>query len=107
MALENRSEIGRRDEDSKQISPDESKNRIVINVVTGNVYVATGQSCIPAPSIQHHNIAAGNWEHLKKAVRDAGSEEPGLKLLSGGVNIGASVSQNLLIDDLKQYLGIN
>ena len=134
MARENRSKTARRDEDLERVTPDETKNvdNIIINVISGNVYVATGQSTLPATTIQQHSIAVGNWEQLERVLHTAGLEQAELdelskainedqnigekvmawvtknapKVFSGGVKIGATVAQNLLIEYLKQYLGI-
>lgn len=102
----------------------------------GNVYVAAGQSTMNATTIQQQqqNIVAGDWEHLAKVLRTAGVSGPELddlstavkedgktmgervkcwiektapKVLSGGVKIGVSVGQTLLVEYLKQYYGLS
>jgi len=82
---------------------------------------------------QHQNIIAGNWEHLAKVLNTAGISHPELdelsaavkedgktigakvkswiektapKVLSGGVKIGATVGQSLLLEYLRQYYGL-
>jgi hypothetical protein len=83
---------------------------------------------------QQHNIVTGDWEHLAKVLRTAGVSQPELdalstavkedgktmgarvkgwiektapKVLSGGVKIGVSVGQTLLVEYLKQYYGLS
>ncbi len=83
---------------------------------------------------QQQNIVAGDWEHLAKVLRTAGVSQPELdalstavkedgktmgarvkgwiektapKVLSGGVKIGVSVGQTLLVEYLKQYYGLS
>jgi hypothetical protein len=87
-------------------------------------------------TVQQHqqNIVTGDWEHLAKVLCTAGVSDPELdelstavredgktmgarvkgwisktapKVLSGGVKIGASVGQTLLIEYLKQYYGLS
>jgi len=108
---------------------------IITNIYGGNVYVATGESTMNASTIQQQqqNIVVGDWEHLAKVLRNAGLSQPELdelstavkedgqtmgskvkgwiaktapKVLSGGVKIGASVGQGLLLEYLKQYYGL-
>jgi hypothetical protein len=109
---------------------------VVNNIFGGNVYVSTGQSTMTASTIQQQqqNIVAGDWEHLAKVLRTAGVSDPELnelstavkedgktmgarvkgwiektapKVLSGGVKIGVSVGQTLLVEYLKQYYGLS
>ncbi|MGB2603508.1 MAG: hypothetical protein WBC78_07930 [Candidatus Sulfotelmatobacter sp.] len=83
---------------------------------------------------RQQNIVAGDWEHLAKVLRTAGVSDPELdelstavredgktmgarvkgwiskaapKVLSGGVRIGVSVGQTLLVEYLKQYYGLS
>jgi hypothetical protein len=108
---------------------------VVNNIFGGNVYVSTGESTMNAATIQHQqqNIVAGDWEHLTRVLHSAGMSEADVtelseavdrdgktlgntvtgwikknapKALSGGVKIGAAVGQNLLVEYLKQYLGL-
>jgi len=100
----------------------------------GTVYVSTGESTMHAATIQQQqNIMASDWDHLTKVLRNAGLSQPELdelstavkedgqtmgakvkgwiaktapKVLSGGVKIGATVGQNLLLEYLKQYYGL-
>lgn len=139
MALEIQSDVGEKDEDLKEITPEESKKvdqTIVTNIFGGNVYLSTGQSTMTATTVQQQqqNIAAGDWEHLAKVLRDAGSSEADLaelskavkadgkmigakvkgwiakaapKVLSGGVQVGVAVGKSLLLEYLKQYCGLS
>ena len=83
---------------------------------------------------QQQNIVAGDWEHLAKVLRSSGISEPELdelstavkadggtfgtrvkgwvgktapRVLSGGIKIGVSVGQTLLLEYLKQYYGLS
>ena len=108
-------------------------DQTITNVIYGgNVNIATGQSSVTATTIQQQ-ITAGDWQHLEKVLRSAGMSDPELnelsdaadkdgktlggsvmgwvkknapEALSGGVKIGATVGQTLLIEYLKQYFGI-
>jgi hypothetical protein len=109
---------------------------VVNNIYGGNVYVSGGNSTLNATTIQQHqhNIVAGDWEHLSQVLRSAGVSEPELgelsaavkqdgqkwgpkvkdwiaktapQVLSGGVKIGASIGQTLLVEYLKQYYGLS
>jgi AbiTii len=136
MTLEIQSELGETDENLKEITPEESKKvdqTIVANIYGGNVYVSAGQSTMTATTVQQQNIVAGDWEHLAKVLKGSGVSEAELtqlsaavetdgqtmgskvkgwiqkaapKVLSGGVKIGAEVGQKLLLEYLKQYLGL-
>jgi hypothetical protein len=108
---------------------------IVNNIFGGNVYVSTGQSTMTANTVQQQqqNIVTGDWEHLAQVLRSAGVSEAELaelpdmvkadgdaigakvkgwiaktapKVLSGGVKVGVSVGQSLLLEYLKQYFGM-
>jgi len=98
MARENRSEIARRDEDLKRITPDETKNvdNIIINITNGNVYVATGQSTLPATTIQQHSIAVGNWEHLERVLHSAGLEQTELDELCKAINEDQNIGEKVM-----------
>jgi hypothetical protein len=100
----------------------------------GSVNISTGESAVNTATIQQQqNIVAGDWEHLAKVLRSSGVSEPELrelskaveedgrtlgskvkdwitktapKVLSGGVKIGATVGQTLLLEYLKQYYGL-
>jgi hypothetical protein len=91
MALEIQSEVGGKDEDLKEITPEESKKvdqTIVNNIYGGNVYLSGGNSTMTATTIQQQqqNIVAGNWEQLERALKGAGiASAPELKELSAGV----------------------
>jgi len=90
MTLEIQSEIGDKDEDLKQITPEESKKvdqTIVNNIFGGNVYVSTGQSNMAATTVQQQqqNIVSGDWEHLAKVLRGSGMSEAELTELSTAV----------------------
>ena len=90
MALEIQSEVGEKDEDLKEITPEESKKvdqTIVNNIYGGNVYLSSGNSTMTATTIQREqqNIVAGDWEHLAKVLRSAGILEPELNELSTAV----------------------
>lgn len=81
MALEIQSDVGEKDEDLKQITPEESKKvdqTIVTNIFGGNVYLSAGQSTMTATTIQQQqqNIVTGDWEHLAKVLQGAGTGEP-------------------------------
>jgi hypothetical protein len=108
---------------------------IVNNIFGGNVYVSAGQSTMNAITVQQQqqNIVAGDWAHLEEVLRNAGIDQPELdelskadeqdgrtmgskvkgwiaktapKVLSGGVKIGATIGQTLLLEYLKQYYGL-
>ncbi len=136
MALEIRSEVGENDEDLKQITPADSEkvDQTIVNIIGGgNVYFASGQSSLTANTIQQQNISVGDWKHLEKVLRNVGLGETEVhelsdavkqdqqkigervtgwitrnasKVISGGVNIGATVGQSLLEAYLKQYFGL-
>jgi hypothetical protein len=101
MALEIQSDVGEKDEDLKEITPEESKKvdqTIVNNIFGGNVYLSTGQSTMTATTVQQQqqNIVAGDWEHLAKLLRSAGMSEAELTELStadraDGKTMGAKV----------------
>jgi ABC-type proline/glycine betaine transport system substrate-binding protein len=101
MALEIQSDIGEKDEDLKEITPEESKKvdqTIVNNIYGGNVYVSAGQSTMTATTVQQtqQNIVAGDWEHLAKVLQSAGISEAELTELStadraDGNTIGSKV----------------
>jgi len=86
-----------------------------------------------ATTVQQQNISVGDWDHLQKVLLNAGlsnSEVDQLsdavnqdgrsigsrvgewmkksapKVLSGGVRVGASIGQTLLLEYLKQYFGL-
>jgi hypothetical protein len=102
MALEIQSDVGEKDEDLKEITPEESKRvdqTIVNNIFGGNVYLSAGQSTMTATTIQQQqqNIVAGDWEHLAKVLQSAGISEAELTELStavetDGKTIGAKVN---------------
>lgn len=118
-------------EESKKVD-----QTIITHIYGGNVYMSTGQSTMTASTVQHtqQNIVAGDWEHLSQVLRSAGVSDPeldelagavehdekklgpkvkawiakvGPKVLSGGVKIGVTVGQTLLLEYLKQYYGLN
>jgi hypothetical protein len=118
-------------EESKKID-----QTIITQIYGGNVYMSTGQSSMTASTVQQeqNNIVAGDGEHLSQVLRGAGVSEPeldelslavkhdekklgskvkewiakvGPKVLSGGVKIGATVGQTLLLEYLKQYYGLS
>lgn len=135
MALEIQSDVGERDEDLREITPEELKKvdqTIVNNIYGGNVFLSAGQSTMTATSIQQ-NIIAGDWEHLVRVLQGAGISDPELaelstaneadgrtmgvkvkgwiqktapKVLSGGVKVGVEVGKSLLLEYLKQYYGL-
>jgi AbiTii len=103
MALEIQSEIGEKDEDLKQITPEESKKvdqTIVNNIYGGNVYLSSGSSAMTATTIQQQqqNIVAGDWNQLERVLENAGITEPELKELSAAVE--SDGSQKLKEDGL-------
>jgi len=134
VALEIKSELGERDEDLKNITPqsEEKIERYVAQqIFNGNVYVSTGQSTM---TVQEQHIATGNWEQLQKVLcnsgvsqSDVGSlatavsedkdqmgptvkgwiEKTAPKVLSGGVKMAASVGQSILTEYLKHYFGLS
>jgi len=90
MALEIQSDVGEKDEDLKQITPEESKKvdqTIVNNIYGGNVYLSSGNSAMTATTIQQHqqNIGAGDWKRLEQALEDAGITEAELTTLSTAI----------------------
>jgi len=90
MALEIQSEVGEKDEDLKEITPEESKKvdqTIVTNIYGGNVYMSSGESTMTATTIQgqQQNIAAGDWNQLERVLKNAGVSETELKELSAAV----------------------
>jgi hypothetical protein len=90
MTLEIKSEVGGKDEDLKEVSPEESKKvdqTIVNNIYGGNVYLSGGHSTMTATTIQQQqqNIVAGDWGQLERALKDAGIAGPELKELSAAV----------------------
>jgi hypothetical protein len=90
MALEIQSEVGEKDEDLKEITPEESKKvdqTIVNNIYGGNVYLSSGNSTMAATTIQQQqqNIVSGDWQHLERVLKDAGLTDPELKALSAAV----------------------
>lgn len=103
MALEIKAEIGARDEDLKEITPEESKKvdqTIVNNIFGGNVYVSTGQSTMTATTVQQQqqNILAGDWEQLAKVLRTVGVSESEISELStaveqDGEKVGSRVNE--------------
>lgn len=117
-------------EESKRVD-----KTIVNNIFGGNVYFSTGQSTMTATTVQQQqqNIVAGDWEHLAKVLQSAGISETELtelstavetdgkkmgakvkgwiektapKVLRGGVKVGVTVGQSLLLEYLKQYYGL-
>jgi len=90
MALEVQSEVGEKDEDLKEITPDKSRKvdqTIVNNIYGGNVYVSSGNSMMSATTIQHRqeNIVAGDWKHLENALKNLGLADAELKELSAAL----------------------
>lgn len=90
MALEIQTELGGKDEDLEEITPEESKKvdqTIVNNIYGGNVYLSSGDSTMTATTIQQQqqNIVAGDWGQLEHALKDAGITGPELKELSAAV----------------------
>jgi hypothetical protein len=140
MALEIQSEVGDKDKDLKKITPEEFKKvdqTIVNNIFGGNVYMSSGNSTMTATTVQQQqNIVTGDWEHLERALKDAGMTTPELKelseavrsdgnqklkesgsvmrwikttapkVLAGGVKIGAEVGKAVLTEMLMQYYGL-
>jgi hypothetical protein len=134
VALEIQSEVGRRDEDLKHITPqsEEKIERYVIQqIFNGDIFVSTGQSSM---TIHEQHIAAGDWRQLQKVLcnsgvpqSDVGSlaaavsedkeqmgptvkgwiEKTAPKVLSGGVKMAASVGQSILTEYLKHYFGLS
>jgi hypothetical protein len=101
MALEIQSDVGEKDEDLNEITPEESKEvdqTIVNNIFGGNVYLSAGQSTMTATTVQQQqqNIVAGDWEHLAKVLQSAGISEAELAELTtaakaDGKTMGAKV----------------
>jgi hypothetical protein len=90
MALEIQTELGEKDEDLKEITPEESKKvdqTIVNNIYGGNVYLSGGNSTMTATTIQQQqqNIVAGDWEQLERALKDAGVVDSDVKQLSAAL----------------------
>jgi hypothetical protein len=141
MALEIQSEVGDKDKDLKRITPEEFKKvdqTIVNNIFGGNVYMSSGSSTMTATTVQkqQQNIVTGDWEHLERALKDAGITNPELKelfeadrsdgnqklkesgsvmkwikttaskVLAGGVKVGAEVGKAVLTEMLMQYYGL-
>lgn len=132
MALEIQSEVGKKDEDLKKMTPqieEKIDQTIIQQIYGGNVYIATGQSSM---TIQQQNIACGDWGQLEQVLRNSGLSQPelnelssavkqdgqkmgstvldwikktGPNVLSSGVKIGAAIGQTLLTEYLKQYCG--
>jgi hypothetical protein len=108
---------------------------IVNNIFGGNVYVASGHASMHATTNQQQqNIVVGDWEQLKKVLQGSGLADSeveelseavkqdggtmgsgvkgwisknGMKVLSGGVKIGAAVGQSVLTAYLKQHFGLD
>jgi hypothetical protein len=84
--------------------------------------------------VQEQNITVGNWTQLEQVLRTSGLTKPDIdelseaiesdeqkigtkvkdwikktssKVVSGGVKVGVAVGQALLIESLKQYLGMS
>jgi AbiTii len=140
MALEIRSEIGKTDADLERLTPEKAERveqTITNNIYGGNVYVATGGSTINATNVQQQTtIIAGNWDHLKKALHDAGIGNAELdelskavqsdgdhklreggsvmkwvkanapKVLAGGVKMGTEIGKPILTEFLMRYYGL-
>ena len=82
VALEIQSELGERDEDLRNITPqsEEKIERYVAQqIFNGNVYVSTGQSTM---TVQEQHIAAGNWEQLQRVLCNSGVSQSDLESLS-------------------------
>jgi hypothetical protein len=137
MALDIQSDLGEKDEDLKEVTPEGSKKvdqTIVNNIYGGNVYVSSAPMTATTIQQQQQNIVAGDWEQLAKALQSAGLSEAELtelstavktegetmgakvkgwiqrtapKVLSGGVKVGVEVGQKLLLEHLKQYYGLS
>ena len=138
MALEIRAEVGESDANLTGITPDSQEANKVDQTINNNIfggtnYFATGQSRMNATTVQQ-NIVAGDWEQLKKILRNSGLADSeldelsdavkhdggtmgsgvkgwisknGMKVLSGGVKIGAAVGQSVLTAYLKQHFGLD
>ena len=135
MALEIQSELGERDEDLKEITPEKSRmveQTITNNILGGTVYLSTGQSTM---TVTQQSINVGDWESLSKVLHSVGVSEPELaelseaveedgdkkmgtkvkgwiartapKVLSGGVKIGTEIGKALLKEHLKHYFGLS
>jgi hypothetical protein len=101
MALEIQSDVGEKDEDLKEITPEESQRvaqSIENNIYGGNVYISTGQSTMAATTVQQQqqNIVANDWEHLSKVLQGAGISESeltelGTAVKADGKSMGAKV----------------
>jgi|SRR5579864_417046 len=94
MTLEIQLEIGDKDEDLKNVTPEASKKvdqTIVNNIFGGNVYVSTGHSTMAATTVQQQqNIVVGDWENLERVLKDAGIASTELKELSEAVKSDGS-----------------
>jgi hypothetical protein len=78
VALEIQSEVGKRDEDLKHITPqsEEKIERYVTQqIFNGNVFVSTGQSSM---TIHEQHIAAGDWGQLQKVLCNSGASQSDL-----------------------------
>jgi hypothetical protein len=135
MALEIQSELGERDEDLKEITPEKSQiveQTITNNILGGTVFLSTGQSTM---TVTQQSINVGDWESLSKVLHGVGVSEPELaelseavqedgdekmgtkvkgwiartapKVLSGGVKIGTEIGKALLKEHLKHYFGLS
>lgn len=135
MALEIQSELGERDEDLKEITPEKSQiveQTITNNILGGTVFLSTGQSTM---TVTQQSIKVGDWKSLSKVLHGVGVSEPELaelseaveedgdkkigtkvkgwiaktapKVLSGGVKIGTEIGKALLKEHLKQYFGLS
>ncbi len=132
LALELKSEIGESDADLTKIKPNsaeaEKVNSIVLTqIFGGTVYMAGGQQ-----NVNVQNIAVGNWEDLKKVLKESGIDEKEVtelsqalqqdnktmgatvkewisrnsgKVLNSGVQVGVSVGTSILTQYIKRLLG--
>jgi hypothetical protein len=136
MALELQSEVGGKDADLKEITPEKSRKvdqTIVNNIYGTNVYLSSGNSTM---TVQQQNIVVGDWHQLERALKEAGIAGPELKelsaavesdgnqklkesgsvmkwikstapkVLAGGVKIGAEIGKAVLTEMLMQYYGL-
>lgn len=134
VALEIQSEVGSRDEDLKDITPqaEEKIERYVTQqIFNGDVFVSTGQSSM---TVHEQHIAVGDWGQLQKVLGNSGVSQSDVgslanavsedknqmgpavkdwikktapKVLSGGVKMAASVGQSILTEHLKHYFGLS
>ena len=132
FALEIKAELGQEQKPLDQIDPalKERVDQIFIQHISGgNFNIASGGSTI---NLQQ-NIEVGNWQQLTRVLEKSGLSEPELdelsaavgsdknkmgpavlrwikeaapKVVSGGVKIGTSVGQAILVECLKRYLGL-